>query len=142
MLEEFKYTSYEEHFRIFILLGLALLLIEWILRTTIYKSILLKSMFQKHCRDNHLAVISSSIIPSTLDWHCWEWWHNHLCFPGRTRVFLSIIPSPFDCCCCYCGNIELVVVLALFHCWKHSRQIVHRLKATSSLWFYLLGLRL
>ncbi|MGB0477177.1 MAG: aerotolerance regulator BatA, partial [Flavobacteriaceae bacterium] len=39
-VEEFKYTSYEEHFRIFILLGLALLLIEWILRTTIYKSIL------------------------------------------------------------------------------------------------------
>ena len=39
-IEEFTYTSYEEHFRIFILFGLALLLMEWILRTTIYKNIL------------------------------------------------------------------------------------------------------
>ena len=38
-VEEFTYTTFEEHFRIFILLGMALLLVEWILRITIYKSI-------------------------------------------------------------------------------------------------------
>jgi Ca-activated chloride channel family protein len=38
-VEEFTYTTFEEHFRIFILFGMALLLLEWILRITIYKSI-------------------------------------------------------------------------------------------------------
>ena len=38
-VEEFTYTTFEEHFRIFILLGMALLLVEWILRITVYKSI-------------------------------------------------------------------------------------------------------
>jgi Ca-activated chloride channel family protein len=38
-VEEFTYTTFEEHFRIFILFGMALLLLEWILRITVYKSI-------------------------------------------------------------------------------------------------------
>jgi Ca-activated chloride channel family protein len=38
-VEEFTYTTFEEHFRIFILFGMALLLVEWILRITVYKSI-------------------------------------------------------------------------------------------------------
>ena len=38
-VEEFTYTTFEEHFRIFISLGMALLLVEWILRITVYKSI-------------------------------------------------------------------------------------------------------
>jgi Ca-activated chloride channel family protein len=38
-VEEFTYTTFEEHFRIFILLGMILLLVEWVLRITVYKSI-------------------------------------------------------------------------------------------------------
>jgi Ca-activated chloride channel family protein len=38
-VEEFTYTTYEEHFRFFILSGLLLLVLEWILRVTVYKSI-------------------------------------------------------------------------------------------------------
>ena len=38
-VEEFTYTTFEEHFRIFILFAMALLLLEWILRITVYKSI-------------------------------------------------------------------------------------------------------
>ena len=38
-VEEFTYTTFEEHFRIFILLGMAFLLVEWVLRITVYKSI-------------------------------------------------------------------------------------------------------
>ena len=38
-VEEFSYTTYDEHFRVFILLGLTLLFVEWILRITLYKSV-------------------------------------------------------------------------------------------------------
>lgn len=38
-VEEFSYTTYDEHFRGFILLGLALLFVEWILRISLYKSV-------------------------------------------------------------------------------------------------------
>ncbi|WP_298762651.1 VWA domain-containing protein [uncultured Polaribacter sp.] len=37
-IEEFKYYNYQEKFRIFVLLGLGFLLIEFILRNTIFKS--------------------------------------------------------------------------------------------------------
>lgn len=39
-VEEFTYTTYDEHFRLYILLGLSLLFVEWILRITLYKSVL------------------------------------------------------------------------------------------------------
>lgn len=39
-VEEFTYTTYDEHFRVYILLGLSLLFVEWILRITLYKSVL------------------------------------------------------------------------------------------------------
>ena len=38
-VEEFSYTTYDEHFRGFILLGLTFLFVEWILRITLYKSV-------------------------------------------------------------------------------------------------------
>ncbi len=38
-VEEFSYTTYDEHFRGFVLLGLTLLFVEWILRITLYKSV-------------------------------------------------------------------------------------------------------
>ena len=38
-VEEFSYTTYDEHFRVFILLGLTFLFVEWILRITLYKSV-------------------------------------------------------------------------------------------------------
>jgi Ca-activated chloride channel family protein len=38
-VEEFSYTTYDEHFRMFVFFGLFLLFIEWILRITLYKSI-------------------------------------------------------------------------------------------------------
>lgn len=38
-VEEFSYTTYDEHFRLFVFFGLFLLFMEWILRITLYKSI-------------------------------------------------------------------------------------------------------
>jgi Ca-activated chloride channel family protein len=38
-VEEFSYTTYDEHFRVFILLGLTFLFVDWILRITLYKSV-------------------------------------------------------------------------------------------------------
>lgn len=38
-VEEFSYTTYDEHFRLFVLCGLALLLMEWSLRITLFKSV-------------------------------------------------------------------------------------------------------
>jgi Ca-activated chloride channel family protein len=37
-VEEFKYYNYEEKYRILVLLALALLLTEWIMRNTLFKS--------------------------------------------------------------------------------------------------------
>jgi Ca-activated chloride channel family protein len=37
-IQEFKYTNAEEVYRIFVLISISLILLEWILRTTIFKS--------------------------------------------------------------------------------------------------------
>ena len=37
-IEEFKYTRYDEKFRPWVLLATALLLLEWILRNTLFRS--------------------------------------------------------------------------------------------------------